>query len=122
MKAYHAALFTYAKFFLSLASKIVSAWLVEEKSRVKFIAYDVAVIITLILLHELMVPLARRVQMIGEPLAAAIQIGILAIGLLIVYHLASQAYYLMRSRVERFVRELTERFSRKGSEGEVGRD
>ena len=108
------------RFFLNLASKIVSAWLVgEEKSRVRLIAYDAAVIIALILLHELLIPLARGVQTIGEPLATAIQIGILAIGLLILYHLAGQAYYLTRSRVERLVRNLTERFSRKNSEDEV---
>lgn len=105
------------RFFLGLASKIVSAWLVgEEKSRVRLIAYDAAMIIALILLHEFLVPLARGVQAIGEPLATAIQIGILAVGLLIFYHLVSQAYYLMRSRIERFVKNLTERFSRKASE------
>ena len=105
------------RFFLNLASKIVSAWLVgEEKSRVKLIAYDIAVIIALILLYELLAPLARGVQTIGEPLATAIQIGILAIGLLIVYHLAGQVYHLTKNRIKRLTRNLTRRFSRKDSE------
>lgn len=105
------------RFFLNLASKIVSAWLVgEEKSRVKLIAYDIAVIIALILLYELLAPLARGVQTIGEPLATAIQIGILAIGLLTVYHLAGQVYHLTKNRIERLARNLTRRFSRKDSE------
>ncbi len=108
------------RFFLNLASKILSAWLVgEEKSRIRIVAYDFAVIIALILLHELIVPLARSIQSIGESLATIAQLVILAVILLMVYHLASQVYYLIKSRVEKFVKNLTERFSKEGSNSGV---
>ena len=104
-------------FFLNLASKIVSAWLIgEEVSRVRMIAYDLAVIIALVLLYELVIPLVEGVGGIGKPLSTGIQIALLAVGILITYHLANQVYYLLKNRIDRFVRRFLERGSPSGDD------
>jgi len=111
------------RFFLNLASKAVSSWLIgEEVGRLRMIAYDVAVIIALILFRELATPLVRCVQGVGEPLATAIQITVLAIVLLIVYHLAGQFYYLLKDRVQEIVKSIANKFSRRSSSSEGDED
>jgi len=105
------------KFFLGLASKLISAWLVgEEVSRVRMIAYDIAIIIALILFYELVTPLVSGIQGVGKPLATAIQIVVLAIVLLLLYHLATQIYHLVRDRAEILMRKIMRRIS--GSDGD----
>jgi len=109
------------RFFLNLASKAISSWLIgEEVSRVRVIAYDVAVIIALILFRELATPLLRCIEGVGAPLATAVQIIVLAIILLMVYHLAGQLYHLLKDRIEGIVKSIADRFSRKSPRGEGG--
>ena len=80
------------------------------------IAYDLAVIIALVLFYELVVPLVRGVGGLGKPLSPAIQIALLAVGILIIYHLANQVYYLLKDRIDRFARRFLERGSPGGDD------
>ncbi len=104
-------------FFLNLASKMISTWLVgEEASRIRMMAYDLAVIIALVLLYALVTPLIEGLGDFGKPLSTGIQIALLAIGVLIVYHLAKQVYYLLKNRIDRFVKRFLERGSPSGDD------
>jgi uncharacterized membrane protein len=86
------------KYFLDLVSAQFSR---SEGGGLRSIIYDIAGLISLVLASSLVTPILTSVQELGETTANVVNIILLAIGLFIVYHLASQIYTLVKREVEK---------------------
>ena len=102
-----------AKYFLDMISAKLGA---KERDKSKAITYDVAGIISLILM-----PFLYSIAQFGDSLAKVVNIVFLAVGLFIAYHLASQIYYLARQNVEKLIEDakhVRQKHGKKTAKGE----
>jgi hypothetical protein len=107
-----------SKYFLDfLSSKLEQ----KERGRTKSITYDIAAIISLILASLLLTPFMTSIPDVGDTAAKVINIVFLAIGFLIVYHLASEAYYLAKKHIEALIKETSRQFKKEGKD-KAGKD
>jgi hypothetical protein len=107
------------KYFIDIASVRLGA---KERDKSKAVTYDVAGIISLILASQLLTPLLISISQLGDTIAKIVNIAFLAVSLFLVYHLATQIYYLARQNFERLIEDAKhvrqERRSRKTVRGE----
>jgi hypothetical protein len=109
-----------AKYFLDLISIKLGS---KERGKAKNITYDIAIIISLVLASQLLTPFLTSISDIGNAAAKATNIVLLAIGFVIVYHLANEIYYLIRRNIENLIEETSKQIRKehkgKTSKGET---
>jgi hypothetical protein len=81
------------KFFLDLASVRFGR---KDRGKFQNITYDVAVLISLVLASSLLSPFLASIQDVGETAVKVANIVLLAMGFLVVYHLANQVYSVLK--------------------------
>jgi hypothetical protein len=90
------------KFFLDLINKSFSARLGEkEHGQAKNITYDVAVVISLVLVSSLLAPVISSIPDVGGTVGNVINIIFIGIGFFMVYHLAHELYYFAKNYFEK---------------------
>jgi uncharacterized protein YacL len=102
-----------SKYFLDFLSSKLER---KERGRTKSITYDIAAIISLVLASLLLTPLMTSIPNVGDNAAKVTNIVLLAVGFLIVYHLAREMYYLTKKHIEALVRETSKQFEREGKD------
>jgi predicted PurR-regulated permease PerM len=98
-----------SKYFLDFLSRKLER---KERGRAKGITYDIAAIISLVLASLLLTPFVASIPNVGDNAAKVTNILFLAIGFLIVYHLASEVYYLTKKHIEALIRETSKQFEK----------
>ena len=94
------------KFFLDFAYKFAAVKLgAKERGKAKNITYDIAAIISLILVAALLTPVITSIPDVGETIGKGINIVFLGIGFFIVYHLAHEVYYIVKNYIEKIYSE-----------------
>jgi hypothetical protein len=91
---------TDSRFFLNIISARLSA---NECDRPKTITYDIAAIISLVLISQLLTPFLDSVPQVGNTLAMVLNLVLLGIGFLLAYHLAIQAYEVAKLHIETLI-------------------
>jgi predicted PurR-regulated permease PerM len=89
-----------SKFFLNVMSSRLGA---RDRDRPKAIMYDVAAIISLILISQLLTPFLNSVPQIGNMMGKVLNLALLGIGFLLAYHLAVQAYEMAKRQIETLI-------------------
>jgi hypothetical protein len=109
-----------AKYFLDIISVKLGS---KERAKAKSVTYDIAVIISLVLASQLLTPFLVSIPNVGNPAEQALNIAFLAVGFVIVYHLANQIYYLIKKNIEDLIEERSKqiktRHREKASKGEA---
>jgi hypothetical protein len=90
------------KYFLDLASKRFGQ---KNRGNLQNITYDVVGLISLVLSSFLLTPIASSIQNVGETMAKAVNIVLLAIGFFLFYHLVNQIYSLLKQEIEKLIVE-----------------
>ena len=93
---------TDAKYFLDLISVEFGS---KERGKTKNIMYDIAAIISLILASQLLAPFLASIPDIGSIIAKTVSIVFLVIGVLIIYHLSNEVYYLIKENIENLIKK-----------------
>jgi hypothetical protein len=102
-----------AKYFLDVISFKLGS---RERGKAKGITYDVAIIISLALASQLLTPFLASIPDVGNTVAKATNIAFLAIGFVIVYHLGSEIYYLIKKKIESVIEEATKQIRKEHKE------
>jgi hypothetical protein len=109
-----------AKYFLDFISVKLGS---KERGKAKSVTYDVAIIISLVLASQLLTPFLASIPDAGNDVAKATNIAFLAIGFVIVYHLAKELYYLIKKKIENLIEETSKQLKKehrkKTSKGET---
>jgi hypothetical protein len=100
---------TDAKYFLDFISAELGS---KERGKTKNITYDIAAIISLILASQLLTPFVASIPDVGNLVAKAASIAFLVIGVIIIYHLANEVYYLIKKNVENLIRKASKQVRR----------
>ena len=104
------------KYFLDLASKRLGR---KNQGNLQSVTYDIAGLISLILASFLLSPIVVSISGFGDTAAKIVNVLLLAIGLLIVYHLANQLYMLLKKQIGKLALETKQfRTSRKNKKTE----
>jgi hypothetical protein len=101
---------TDAKYFLDFISAELGS---KERGKTKNITYDIAAIISLILASQLLAPLASAIPDVGNLVTKAASIAFLVIGVLVIYHLANEVYYLIRKNIENLAKKASKQVRRR---------
>jgi hypothetical protein len=91
-----------AKYFLDTISAKLGA---KERNKSKTIIYDIAGIISLVLAFQLVNPLLNSVTQFGGTFAKVVSIVFFAIGLFLVYHIATQIYHVGKQNIEKLIED-----------------
>jgi hypothetical protein len=102
-----------AKYFLDFISVKLGS---KERGKAKRVTYDVAIVISLVLVSQLLTPFLASIPDAGNAVAKAANIALLAIGFVIVYHLASELYYLIKRNIESLIEETSKQFKKEHKE------
>ncbi len=102
-----------AKYFLDLISIKLGS---KERGKAKSVTYDIAIIISLVLASQLLTPFLASIPNVGDAVAKATNIVFLAIGFVIVYHLANETYYLIKKNIENLIDEASKQIRREHKE------
>jgi predicted PurR-regulated permease PerM len=89
-----------SKFFLNIISARLDA---RERNRPKNITYDIAAIISLVLISQLLTPFLDSVPEVGHTIATVLNLALLGIGFFLAYHLAIQAYEVAKRQIETLI-------------------
>jgi predicted PurR-regulated permease PerM len=100
-----------SKYFLDFLSSKLER---KERGKAKSITYDIAAVISLVLTSLLLTPFVASIPDVGYAVAKVINIVFLAVGFLIVYHLAGEVYYLTKKHIEALIREASRQFRKEG--------
>jgi hypothetical protein len=84
-------------FFLNQVSARLGA---RERGIPKTITYDIALIISVVLISQLLTPFLHSVPQVGNTIALGLNVVLLGIGFFLAYHLTIQAYELAKRRIE----------------------
>jgi hypothetical protein len=112
------------KYFLDIVNKFVLVKLgIEGSGIVKGIAYDIAIIISLILASDLLTAIVVYIPNIGVYLARGINIIFIGIGFLLVYHITNEVYHLVKKQLDKLIGEVLTQVERRheGRKGGGGR-
>jgi uncharacterized protein YacL len=102
-----------AKYFLDFISIRLGS---KERGKAKSITYDIAIIISLVLASQLLTPFLASIPDVGNAVAKATNIALLAVGFVIVYHLADEIYYLIRKNIENLIQETSKQIRKERKE------
>lgn len=91
-----------SKYFLDFMSIKLGR---RERGKARSVTYDVAAIISLILASQLLTPFVASIPDVGDTVVKVMSIIFLAVGFLIVYHLANEIYSLMKKHVEKLIED-----------------
>jgi uncharacterized protein involved in cysteine biosynthesis len=94
-----------SKFFLTTVSAKLGA---REHDGRKRITYDIATIISLVLISQLLTPLLDFVPQVGHTIATVLNLVLLSIGFLLAYHVAIEAYEVARLHIEALIEGTTQ--------------
>jgi predicted PurR-regulated permease PerM len=89
-----------SKFFLNKMSTRLGA---GERDRPKTITYDIAAIISLVLISQLLTPFLDSVPQVGNTMATILNLVLLGICFFLVYHLAVQGYEVAKRHIETLI-------------------
>lgn len=76
-----------------------------DQGKLQTIAYDIAGIISLVLASSLLSPILSSIKDVGGTAVSVLNLALLAIGLILIYHMANQVYTLLKQRIEKIVQE-----------------
>jgi hypothetical protein len=102
-----------AKYFLGLISIKLGG---RERGKAKSVTYDVAIIISLVLASQLLAPFFASIPNFGDNIATTVNIAFLAVGFVIVYHLANEIYDLIKKNIENLIEEASKQIRREHQE------
>jgi hypothetical protein len=88
------------KFFLNIMSARLG---VREHDSPKTITYDIAAIISLVLISQLLTPFLDSFPQVGHTIATVLNLVLLGIGFLLAYHVAIEAYEVARLHIEALI-------------------
>jgi hypothetical protein len=104
------------KLYVDLLNRYMSGKLgTNESNKIKNIAYDIAAIISLILISVLIFPFIRSIPRFGDVLANYLNIFFLAISFLFIYHGLNEIYFLLKDRIEKVIDEITNQMLQESS-------
>jgi predicted PurR-regulated permease PerM len=89
-----------SRFFLNTISTRLSA---RERDSPKAITYDIAGIISLVLISQLLTPFLDSVPQVGHTIATVLNLALLGIGFLLAYHIAIEAYNVAKLHIEALI-------------------
>jgi hypothetical protein len=89
-----------SKFFLNTVSARLGA---RERDIPKAITYDIAAIISLVLISQLLTPFLDSVPQVGHTIATVLNLALLGIGFLLAYHVAIEAYKVAKLHIEALI-------------------
>ena len=86
-----------AKYFLDLFSARFGH---KDHRKLQNLTYDIAALISLFLASAIITPILTPIQAVGGTASRVVNIILLAVGFLIIYHLVNQTYLVLKQRFE----------------------
>ena len=101
-----------SRFFLNKLTAMLGPGKGNES---KAIVYDIAGVISLVLMSQLLTPLLGSLPGLGDTAATVTDLVLLCVGVFLVYHLLLQGYTVAKERIEALVEERTKQKAREQS-------
>jgi hypothetical protein len=93
----------------------------REHDSPKTITYDIATIISLVLISQLLTPFLDSVPQVGHTIATLLNLVLLGIGFLLTYHVAIKVYEVAKRHIEALIegtRQIRIESEKKTTQGE----